>query len=170
MGWSGTLFISYWESLGNQLRQDACVSDNVHKITLSLYISSVKFLLHIPFITFFFLPGSYSSKTLGLLTRACFTSCELIFNSTSVAWWKLCFPFHLNLVSQNTRSSPLCGASGNYRQAGQDELTLDGNTSEYEVQPHATPIQSLRWDLYHPRRLPWLKSRNGSRDLWSAVS
>lgn len=35
-----------------------------------------------------------------------------IFNSASVAWWKLCFPFHLNLVSQNTGSSPLCGLLG----------------------------------------------------------
>lgn len=168
MGWSGTLFISYWESLGNQLRQDACVSGNVHNSESICFFSEIS-TTH-PFHYFFFLPGSYSSKTLGLLTRACFTSCELIFNSASVAWWKLCFPFHLNLVSQNTGSSPLCGVSGNYRQAGQDELTLDGNTSEYEVQPHATPIQSLPWDLYHPRRLPWLKSRNGRRDLWSAVS
>lgn len=39
---------------------------------------------------------------------------------------------------------PTLWASGNYRQAGQDELTLDGNTSEYEVQPHA-----LLYKAYH---------------------
>lgn len=165
-GWtslgSGSLVISYQESLGNQLRLDAYISDSVHEITASLLFFSEIVSHTTAFLGFIFLARIIFQKKNMLW----FTSCELIFNSALMAWWKTCFPFHLVLVPQSTGSSPLCRVSGNYRQAGQDELMQDWNHKQYpvyEVRPHATPMQSLPWDLYHRRRLPWLKSTTGSQ-------
>lgn len=133
-----------------------------------VYCSSLK-LSHIqPFSwVSFFLPGSYSRRIMQW-----FTSCELIFNGASMAWWKMCFPFNLIWVPQSTGCSPLPGVSGNYRQAGQGELMQDWNHKQYLCIWSTSPCNSyakLAMGFISQKEITVVEIQNRKSDLWASI-